>query len=173
MKREDGLSIIALIIIIVILIIIAGVAVNKLFGDDGVVNQLSEADNEYNKTEIVEKLNLIVKEKYVFDYKYAQENNKKIEEIYTDEIVLNYLVDSGYIEQLKDINDNLVEDQYFINPDSLNSDLATNAIKENGSNGNGTKIYKVKKIDEKYMIYFVDKYGNEEELGELNLKPEV
>ena len=67
----------------------------------------------------------------------------------------------------------MVQDQYFINPDSLNSDIATNAIKENGSDGNGTKIFKIKKLDTKYMIYFVDKYGVKEEIGELILKPEV
>lgn len=86
---------------------------------------------------------------------------------------MQYLLDSNYIEQLKDIKNNPVQDQYFINPDALNSDIATGALKENGSEGNGTKIFKLKKIEDKYLIYFVDKYGNEEELGELIMKPEV
>ena len=173
MRREDGLSIISLVIIVVVLVIIAVIAFNKMFGEQGVVSQYTESDVEYNKTEMVEKLNLIVKEKYVLDYKYASENNKNIEEIYSADAVMKYLLDNKYIEQLKDINDNLVQDQYFINPDSLNSDIATNAINENGSGGNGTKVFKIKKIEEKYMIYFVDKYGEEEELGELEMYPEV
>ena len=117
--------------------------------------------------------NLIVKEKYVLDYKYASENNQKIEDIYSADTVIQFLLDKNYIEQLKDINDNIVENQYFINPDSLNSDIATNVINENGSNSNGTKVFKIKKIDDKYMIYFVNKYGDEEELGELVMNPEV
>ena len=48
-----------------------------------------------------------------------------------------------------------------------------NAINENGSESNGTKVYKIKKLDSKYMIYFVDKYGDEEELGELVLNPVI
>ena len=79
MRKEDGLSAIALILIIVILGVIATLAFNKV---QHVVDDLKETDVEYNKTEIVEKLNLIVKEKYVKDYKFAQENNKKIEEVY-------------------------------------------------------------------------------------------
>ena len=173
MNREDGLSIISLIIIIILLVVIAVVAVNKIFGKDGVVNQIKEADNDYNKTEIVDNLNLVVKEKYVLDSKYALENDLKIEDVCNETVLFQYLLDEGYIEELKDINDNLVADQYYINPDAFKSDIASNAINENGSNSNGTKVYKVKKIDNKFMIYFVDKYGEEEELGELNLKPEV
>lgn len=173
MRKEDGLSIISLIIIIVILIVILGVAAKVVLGEGGILEKYSQADYEYNKSEIVEKLNYIIKEKYVLDYKYALENKKDINEVYSEEIVFQYLLDSGYIEQLKDINDNLVQDQYFIKPNSLNSDIATNAIRENGSKGNGTKIFKIKKIDSKYMIYFVDKYGEEEQIGELVLKPEV
>ncbi len=170
MRKEDGLSAIALILIIVILAVVATLAFNKV---QHVVDDLKETDVEYNKTEIVEKLNLIVKEKYVKDYKFAQENNKKIEEVYTPDIVINYLLEKNYIEQLKDINDRLVQDEYYINANSLNSDIATQVINENGSNSNGTKVFKVKKIEEKYMIYFVDKYGDQTEIGELNMNPEV
>jgi hypothetical protein len=173
MKKNDGLSIIPLILIILILAIVIGVAYHFILGKDGVLDQYKETDTEYNSAEIVEKLNLMVKEKYVLDYKYAQENNVNFDEIHTVDIVMQYLIDNDIIEQLKDINDNIVEDQYYINPYSLNSDIATSQINQNGSNSNGTKIYKIKKIDDKYMIYFVDKYGNEEELGELNFNPEI
>mgnify|MGYP003290657948 CR=1 FL=1 len=37
------------------------------------------------------------------------------------------------------------EDQYYIKPDSLKTDLATDVINENGSESNGTKVYKIKK----------------------------
>lgn len=173
MRKEDGLSIISLIIIVVILVVILGIAAKVIFGEDGIVEKYSQADNEYNKSEIVDKLNFIIKEKYVLDYKYALENKKDIAEVYSEEIVFQFLLDSGYIEQLKDIEDNLVQDQYFINAGTLNSAIATNAIKENGSKGNGTKIFKIKKVDENLKIIFVDKYGEEEEIGELILKPEI
>lgn len=173
MKREDVFSILSLLFIIIILIIVAVFVGKKLFGKKGVIDQYKEADTEYNKTEIVDKLNLIIKEKYVLDYKYASENQKNIDEIYNTETIVTYLLDQGYLEPLKDINDNLVEDQYYINPEAFNSDIAKSVINENGSASNGTKLFKVKKLEDKYMIYFIDKYGEEEELGELILKPEV
>lgn len=170
MKKENGASIILLVIVIVVLAIIAGVALHVVYKN---LNRFTETEVEYNKEEIVEKLNLIVKEKYVLDYKYASENNKNIDEIYSADTVLQYLLDKNIIEQLKDINDNIVENQYFINPDALNSDIATNVINGNGSNSNGTKVFKIKQLEDKYMIYFVNKFGDEEELGELVMKPEV
>ena len=43
-----------------ILLVIAFFAVNKIFGKGGMVEKYKEADNEYNKTEIVDNLNLII-----------------------------------------------------------------------------------------------------------------
>ena len=173
MKREDVFSMLTLILGIAVVIGLAILIGTRLFGEKGIIDQYKEADVEYNKTEIVEKMNLIIKQKYVLDYKYASENNENIEEIYTEDAVFNYLLEEKYIEPLRDINDNLVEDQYYINPDALNSDISTAVLNENGSESNGTKLFKLKIIEDKYMIYFVDKYGEEEELGELILKPEV
>ncbi|MBR3614372.1 MAG: hypothetical protein IKL55_04260 [Clostridia bacterium] len=172
MKKGNGFSIAGIFFIIIILGIVAFLAGDKIFGRNGMVEKITEADNEYNKAEIVDSLNLVIKEKYVLDYKYASENNLNPEEICTTENFFKYLLDSDYIEQLKDINDNLVEDQYYIKPNSLKSDIATSVINENGSESNGTKVYKIKKIEDKYLIYFVDKYGEEEELGELIINPD-
>ena len=173
MRKDGGFSAIALIITIIIIIIIAVIAINKLIGDDGIIRQYKQEDTEYNKTEVVEKLNLIIKEKYFGDYKYAQENKKNIDEIYTEEAVFNYLLENNYIEELRDINDNLVSNEYYIKTESLNRDIVSYEVNPNGSDGNGTKEFKIKKVDTKYMIYFVDKYGNEEELGELVMHPQI
>ena len=173
MRKDGGFSAIALIITIIIIIIIAVIAINKLIGDDGIIRQYKQEDTEYNKTEVVEKLNLIIKEKYFGDYKYAQGNKKNIDEIYTEEAVFNYLLENNYIEELRDINDNLVSNEYYIKTESLNRDIVSYEVNPNGSAGNGTKVFKIKKVDTKYMIYFVDKYGNEEELGELVMHPQI
>ena len=173
MKKGNGFSIVgSTIIVIIILGVIAFFAGDKIFGRNGMVDQIKEADNEFNKTEIVDSLNLVIKEKYVLDYKYASENDLKPEDICTQENFFKYLLDSGHIEQLRDIKDNLVEDQYYINAESLKGDIATGVINENGSASNGTKVYKIKKFEGKYWIYFVDKYGEEEKVGELILDPE-
>lgn len=173
MKKGNGFSIVgSIIFVIIILGVIAFFAGDKIFGRNGMVDQIKEADNEFNKTEIVDSLNLVIKEKYVLDYKYASENDLKPEDICTQENFFKYLLDNGYIEQLRDIKDNLVEDQYYIKAESLKGDIATGVINENGSASNGTKVYKIKKFERKYLIYFVDKYGEEEKVGELILDPE-
>lgn len=173
MKKEDGLSIVSLIVIIVILIVVLGFIANFIFGEGGIVEKYSQEDYEYNKHEIVELLNYKIKEKYIFDHKYATENNKDINEVYSEETIVKYLIENKYLEQLKDIENNLVQDQYYINATTLDSELEKNSIKANGSEGNGTKLFKVKKEEDKYLILFVDKYGVEEKIGELILKPEV
>ncbi len=173
MKKEAGLSILSLIITIVILLVIAAFLGNKIFGKNGIFEKYKETENEYNKAEIVDILNQVAREKYVLDYNYAIENNLKPEEYCSPDNLFKYLLDCGYLEQLKDIKDNLVQDQYYIIPESLNGNLAMNAINENGSESNGTKVYKVKKLENKYIIFFVDKYGDEEELGELDLNPVI
>lgn len=173
MKKNVGISIMGLIITIIILLAIGMVAVHFLFGSEGVVNKLKNEDTEYNKTEVVEQINLIIKQKYFGDSKYALENKKDINEIYNETTLFQYLIENNYIEELKDINDNVIADQYFIKTENLNGDIVPNEVKENGSDGNGTKVFKIKKVEEKYMIYFVDKYGEEQELGELIIKPEL
>lgn len=170
MKREDGFSAVSLIIAVVIIVIVVGVIISNALK---LVNQYKEEDTEFNKMEVVDTLNNLVKGKYVLDSKFAQENNQNIDEIFNQNTVIQYFIEKQYIEQLKDIEDNPVENQYYINPDALNSDIVTDTLKENGSNGNGTKIFKIKKVEDRYLIYFVDKYGQEEELGEINMKPEV
>lgn len=173
MKKDNGFSAIGLIITIIILLILAVFAIHFLFGKDGVINKLKNEDTEYNKTEVVEQINLIIKQKYFGDSKYALENKKDINEIYNETTLFQYLLENNYIEELKDVNDNVIANQYFINTENLNGDIVSYEVKENGSEGNGTKVFKIKKIEEKYMIYFVDKYGKEEELGELIIKPEL
>ena len=170
MRREDGLSIIALILLIVVVAAVLGVVGTKAWQ---IFQGMRDEDTEYNKTEIVEDVNLIVKEKYVFDYKYCLENNQNMDELYNETYLIDYLKTEGYIEDLRDINDNPVQDQYYINAEKLNTDVSTNVINANGSAANGTKVFKIKKVDTKYMICYVDKYGAEEELGELVIKPEI
>lgn len=80
MKRENGFSAISFVVTIAIILVILGIII---FVALKFINQYTEEDTEFNKTEIVDTLNNIVKGKYVLDNKYAQENKKNIDEIYT------------------------------------------------------------------------------------------
>ena len=48
-KQEKGITLIALVVTIVVLLILAGVSVNALFGNSGIIEKAKEAQNKMNK----------------------------------------------------------------------------------------------------------------------------
>lgn len=48
MKRTSGITLIALIITIIVMLILAGIGINALFGDYGIINMSKQAVDEYN-----------------------------------------------------------------------------------------------------------------------------
>ena len=48
-SNQKGITLIALVITIVVLLILAGVSINALFGDSGIIDRAKEAQNETNK----------------------------------------------------------------------------------------------------------------------------
>ena len=51
MKRERGITLIALVVTIVVLLILAGVSINALFGDSGIINKAKDAQNRMNNAQ--------------------------------------------------------------------------------------------------------------------------
>ena len=49
MKRERGITLIALVVTIVVLLILAGVSINALFGNNGIIEKAKEAQNKMDK----------------------------------------------------------------------------------------------------------------------------
>ena len=49
MKRERGITLIALVVTIVVLLILAGVSINALFGNSGIIEKAKEAQNKMDK----------------------------------------------------------------------------------------------------------------------------
>ena len=48
-SRENGITLIALVVTIVVLLILAGVSVNALFGNSGIIEKAKEAQNAMDK----------------------------------------------------------------------------------------------------------------------------
>ena len=48
-KQEKGITLIALVVTIVVLLILAGVSVNALFGNSGIIEKAKEAQNAMDK----------------------------------------------------------------------------------------------------------------------------
>ena len=49
--NQTGITLIALVVTIVVLLILAGVSINALFGDSGIINKAKDAQNKMNQAE--------------------------------------------------------------------------------------------------------------------------
>lgn len=74
MKRNKGITLIALVVTIIVLIILAGVSVNLVLGQNGIITKAKEAKKEHEKEAIKEKVSLMMGE-YATE---REENNKKL-----------------------------------------------------------------------------------------------
>ena len=68
MKKQNGITLIALVITIIILIILAGVAINLGLGENGLVNRAKVARDETTKQTATEKMNLKITSKQMDTY---------------------------------------------------------------------------------------------------------
>lgn len=59
-KKEKGITLIALVVTIVVLLILAGVTIAMLTGDNGILTQAGKAKEETEKAEFSEKINLAI-----------------------------------------------------------------------------------------------------------------
>ena len=50
-SKQKGITLIALVVTIVVLLILAGVSINALFGDSGIINKAKDAQNKMNQAE--------------------------------------------------------------------------------------------------------------------------
>lgn len=55
-KRENGITMIALVITVIVLIIIAGISITALTGDDGLVKNTKETGKSAERESIIEKI---------------------------------------------------------------------------------------------------------------------
>ena len=60
MRKEKGITLIALIITIVILIILAGISINLLIGQDGLIGRAKKGSDTYSQQQAKEKLELLL-----------------------------------------------------------------------------------------------------------------
>ncbi len=67
-SREKGITLIALIITIIILLILAGVTINVLIGDNGLLKTAKEAGEKYEKAAIKEELESVILDIQISNY---------------------------------------------------------------------------------------------------------
>ena len=55
-KNQKGITLIALVITIVVLLILAGVSINTLFNDNGIINSASKSGDKYKMEAVREQI---------------------------------------------------------------------------------------------------------------------
>lgn len=83
-KNKHGITLIALVVTIVILLILAGVSINLLLGDNGIISKAKEAKNKTNEQSIKEEVEMVLAE-WSID-KYTQDSELDIEKFLREKI---------------------------------------------------------------------------------------
>ena len=84
-KKNSGITLIALVITIIVLIILAGVSINLVLGNNGIITRAREARNNYQKAAEEEEASLALLENEIDKYIPKNDDSKVSEEItYTE-----------------------------------------------------------------------------------------
>ena len=92
-KKEKGITLIALVVTIIILIILAGVSINLLFGQYGIITRAKNAKDSYAEESIKERISIMIA-----DY--------EVEKNITNKSLLEYLQEQVSAGNLEDVTDN-------------------------------------------------------------------
>lgn len=195
MKKETANALIPIIISIIILIGIAYGAYHFIIGREGIITKVSNVENEFEKTEVLENLTEKVKQKYMAVYNESKESSdKKLEEMYNTDIAISYLVEQGAIEYFyysnyDDKNNKYTyilnsevtqenskrDDIFWINTDVMN-DVKTfgkgSKFSDFGNINNIDVFMLEKRIENENNIYIVTYYnmdGDKKDVGKLEL----
>ena len=118
MKRNRGITLIALVVTIIVLIILAGISINLLLGENGIVTKAKVAKKIYGKEEVREKVSLMMGEyapnrhennKTLADYLQEQQNAGKIENTENNEDGTYSVIIDGYIVTIREENLEIID----------------------------------------------------------------
>ena len=128
MKTEIKQKFLTFFIVILILVGIGFGVYYFILGEDGLINKITSVENEYDKTEALEKLNDLVKEKYMAIYNESKTNSEiKLSEAYNPDVAIAYFFEKGVLDYYyySEYNEENKEYKYV-----ANSDVNENTRKE-------------------------------------------
>ena len=154
MKKQRGITLIALIITIIVLLILAGVALNSIFGQGSLIGNAQNAVDEYNKKVEEEKLALEQLEEYF-------KNNGDSESAKLQ------LVDKGesWIK-VKVVDENYENYQFSIDNGEY---VQSNAAEYKFSNLEITKVTGIETIEEAGKIHTIKATGKNKITGKMEI----
>ena len=68
MKKENGITLVALVVTIIVLLILAGVSLSMVFNSDGLFSRASGTANKYNKEKAKEALEIALRDAQLMKY---------------------------------------------------------------------------------------------------------
>ena len=91
LKNKKGITLIALVVTVVVLIILAGVSINAVIGDDGILKKAQNSANLTKEAEVKESINRTILEFYLTDDYETLEDflNAKVSEGKIDSVTKN------------------------------------------------------------------------------------
>ena len=125
-----GITLIALVITIVILIILATITVNFLFGENGLINRAQQGTEEYNKSDIRDRITILQSE-FLIDKAAGEEDDfanflrKELQVGVTqdEEGNYNFAVDGWQVEATE--NEVISIERLNMNPDKIYPNVAS------------------------------------------------
>ena len=133
MKRERGITLIALVITIIVLLILAGVSISLVVGDNGVLTQATNAVSKNREATALEDVQMAwasATSEYWTDW--ATDSSKNITNYRTKVKLDSYLVGKGHLEENPKYNDSTKEYTVKYRADDQN-ELYTFLITEEGN----------------------------------------
>ena len=172
LKRNKGITLIALVITIIVLLILAGVTIATLMGDNGILTRASEAQNEKADATVKDAISLAWNEYQIIINESTGEvieNETKIAS--TTKIKIqgqeeNYLASPTmtFWDFLKD-EKGYIDENGVIDVERLTGEKLS---KGNGTDG-VTDVYKIEEGEDSYILKYYGKDSEEETLWEVNV----
>ena len=188
MKENKGLTLISLAVTIIIMLILAGVTLNVVIGENGILTKATKVEVSFNKGEILEELNVRITEKYLDAYGKATQNGQNnLKEFYDADKVIKFL--EGYsggetgndfsgdpdlgedriiIEDLNGHTQTTADSRYFIILEHLNKKMEKYGKGTNASDS--TDYFYIQGSNGVYKVIYRNSDNEDEEIGELQIQ---
>ena len=73
-RKEKGITLVALVVTIIVLIILAGVTLNIVLDQNGIISKTQQAEKEWNEAEIAEKEAMLKAEAKILEFQNNTEH---------------------------------------------------------------------------------------------------
>ena len=170
-RKNEGITLIALVITIIVLLILAGVTIAMLMGDNGILTKATEAKNDQADATVKEAIALLWNEYQLEIKSSSNEGVKESTQIASTEITkiqgegANYLATTA-----TSFWEFLLTDKEVINANGIVDVQKLTGQTLDRGNGTDTDIYKIEEKDNFYTLNYINENGESKELWKIELE---